>query len=60
VEDGMTRRRPLGLGTHIFVPNADAAVAFHTEAFAAAELIRHRLPDGRVPAEPTDGTWASE
>jgi PhnB protein len=44
----MTRQRPLGLGTHIFVPNADAAVAFYTEAFGAAELIRHRLPDGRV------------
>jgi uncharacterized glyoxalase superfamily protein PhnB len=44
----MTRQRPLGLGTHIFVPNADAAVAFYSEAFGAAELIRHRLPDGRV------------
>jgi hypothetical protein len=44
----MTRQRPLGLGTHIFVPDADAAVAFYSEAFGAAELIRHRLPDGRV------------
>ena len=25
----MTRQRPLGLGTHIFVPDADAAVAFY-------------------------------
>jgi uncharacterized glyoxalase superfamily protein PhnB len=57
----MTRQRPLGLGTHIFVPDADAAVAFYSEAFDAAELIRHHLPDGRVlfvePAEPTDGKW---
>jgi PhnB protein len=44
----MTRQRPLGLGTHIFVPDTDAAVAFYSEAFGAAELIRHRLPDGRV------------
>ena len=44
----MTRQRPLGLGTHIFVSDADAAVAFYSEAFGAAELIRHRLPDGRV------------
>ena len=42
------RQRSLGLGTHIFVADADAAVAFHIEAFGAAELIRHRLPDGRV------------
>ena len=44
----MTPQRPLGLGTHIFVPDADAAVAFYSQAFGAAELIRHRLPDGRV------------
>ncbi len=44
----MTRLRPLGLGTHIFVSDAEAAVAFYREAFGAAELIRHRLPDGRV------------
>ena len=44
----MTRQRPLGLGTHIFVTDADAAVAFYTEAFGATELVRHCLPDGRV------------
>jgi PhnB protein len=44
----MSRQRPLGLGTHIFVTDADAAVAFYIEVFGAAELIRHRLPDGRV------------
>jgi PhnB protein len=44
----MTRRRPLGLGTHIFVEDAEAAVAFYSEAFGAAELVRHRLPDDRV------------
>jgi len=44
----MTRSRPLGLGAHIFVPDAEAAVAFYREAFGAAELIRQRLPDGRV------------
>jgi uncharacterized glyoxalase superfamily protein PhnB len=36
------------LGTHIFVPDADAAVAFYRDAFGASELIRHHLPDGRV------------
>jgi PhnB protein len=44
----MTRSRPLGLGPHLFVPDADAAVAFYADAFGAAEIIRHRLPDGRV------------
>ena len=44
----MTPQRPLGLGTHIFVPDADAAVAFYRDVFGAAELIRQRLPDGRV------------
>jgi uncharacterized glyoxalase superfamily protein PhnB len=44
----MTRLRPLGLGTHVFVSDADAAVAFYTDAFGATEIIRHRLPDGRV------------
>jgi uncharacterized glyoxalase superfamily protein PhnB len=36
------------LGTHIFVTDADAAVRFYSEAFGAAELVRQRLPDGRV------------
>jgi PhnB protein len=44
----MTHTRPLGLGTHLFVADAEAAVAFYREAFGATELIRHRLPDGRV------------
>ena len=44
----MIHQRPLGLGTHIFVPDADAAVAFYRVAFGATEIIRHRLPDGRV------------
>jgi uncharacterized glyoxalase superfamily protein PhnB len=44
----MTRQRPLGLGTHIFVTDADAAVRFYSEVFGAAELVRQRLPDGRV------------
>jgi PhnB protein len=44
----MTHIRPLGLGTHLFVADAEAAVAFYREAFGATELIRHRLPDGRV------------
>jgi PhnB protein len=44
----MTRSRPLSLGTHLFVADAEAAVAFYQEAFSAAELIRHRLPDGRI------------
>jgi uncharacterized glyoxalase superfamily protein PhnB len=33
----MTPQRPLGLGTHIFVPDADAAVAFYSQAFGAAD-----------------------
>jgi uncharacterized glyoxalase superfamily protein PhnB len=44
----MTRPRPLGLCSHIFVSDADAAVAFYTDVFGAAELVRHCLPDGRV------------
>lgn len=44
----MTQQRPLGLGTHIFVPDADSAVEFYRAAFGATELIRHNLPDGRV------------
>jgi hypothetical protein len=44
----MTQQRPLGLGTHIFVPDANAAVEFYRAAFGASELIRHSLPDGRV------------
>jgi PhnB protein len=44
----MTQQRPLGLGTHIFVPDPDAAVAFYRAAFGATELIRHNLPDGRI------------
>jgi hypothetical protein len=44
----MTVQRPLGLGTHIFVPDADAAVEFYRAAFGATELIRHHLPDGRI------------
>jgi PhnB protein len=44
----VTRQRPLGLGTHIFVSDADAAVAYYCEVFGAVELVRHRLPDGRV------------
>lgn len=44
----MTHQRPLGLGAHIFVPDANTAVAFYQQAFGATELIRHRLPDGRV------------
>ncbi|MDN5857271.1 MAG: VOC family protein [Pseudonocardia sp.] len=44
----MTTQRPLGLGTHVFVPDATAAVEFYLRAFGATELMRHRLPDGRV------------
>jgi PhnB protein len=44
----MTLLRPLGLTPHLFVRDADAAVAFYRTAFGAAELLRTRLPDGRV------------
>jgi len=36
------------LTPHIFVRGADAAVAFYRRAFAAEELVRQTLPDGRV------------
>jgi PhnB protein len=44
----MTLLRPLGLTPHLFVRDPDAAVAFYRAAFGAAELLRNRLPDGRV------------
>jgi uncharacterized glyoxalase superfamily protein PhnB len=37
-----------GLTPHLFVPDADAALAFYEAAFGARELFRNRLPDGRV------------
>jgi PhnB protein len=42
------RARPRGLTPHLFVRNADAAVAFYRHAFGAEELFRNTLPDGRV------------
>jgi len=44
----MISQRPLGLCPHLFVRDADAAVAFYRLAFGASELLRNRLPDGRV------------
>jgi PhnB protein len=44
----MTGQRPLGLTPHLFVRDADGAVAFYRTAFGAAELLRNSLPDGRV------------
>ena len=44
----MTGQRPTGLTPHLFVRDTDAAVAFYRTAFGAAELLRNRLPDGRV------------
>jgi uncharacterized glyoxalase superfamily protein PhnB len=44
----MTSQRPIGLTPHLFVRNTDGAVAFYRNAFGAAELLRNRLPDGRV------------
>jgi PhnB protein len=44
----MTAQRPRGLTPHLFVRDADGAVAFYRNAFGAAELLRTRLPDGRV------------
>ena len=44
----MSGRRPRGLTPHVFVRDADGAVAFYRAAFGAAELFRTRLPDGRV------------
>jgi PhnB protein len=44
----MTGQRPRGLTPHLFVRDADGAVAFYRTAFGAAELLRNSLPDGRV------------
>ncbi|HEX2033429.1 MAG TPA: VOC family protein [Chloroflexota bacterium] len=44
----MTGQRPQGLFPHLFVRDADAAVAFYHQAFGAAELFRTVLPDGKV------------
>ena len=44
----MTGQRPRSLTPHLFVRDADGAVAFYRRAFGAAELLRARLPDGRV------------
>jgi PhnB protein len=44
----VSRPRPRSLTPHIFVRGADAAVRFYREAFAAEELFRNTLPDGRV------------
>ena len=44
----MTGQRPRSLTPHLFVRDADGAVAFYRRAFGAAELLRTRLPDGRV------------
>jgi catechol 2,3-dioxygenase-like lactoylglutathione lyase family enzyme len=44
----MTGQRPRGLTPHLFVRDADGAVAFYRTAFGAAELLRTSLPDGRV------------
>jgi uncharacterized glyoxalase superfamily protein PhnB len=44
----VTAVRPLGLSSHIFVTDPDAAVAFYRDAFGATELIRQTMPDGTV------------
>lgn len=44
----MNDRRPLGLNCHIFVRDADAAVAFYRDVFGAAELFRQTMPDGTI------------
>ena len=44
----MSGQRPRSLTPHLFVRDADAAVAFYRTAFGATELLRNSLPDGRV------------
>lgn len=44
----MMRTRPQGLTPHVFVRGADDAVRFYRRAFAAEEIFRQTLPDGRV------------
>ena len=44
----MSDQRPLGLSPHIFVTDADAAIAFYRDVFGATELFRQTLPDGTV------------
>jgi uncharacterized glyoxalase superfamily protein PhnB len=41
-------QRPLGLSSHVFVTDADAAVEFYREVFGATELFRQTTPDGTV------------
>ena len=40
--------RPLALSPHVFVRDAEAAVAFYADAFGATELVRNTTPDGKV------------
>src|SRR5699024_4435220 len=47
-EARVTGTRPHGLSAHLFVRDADGAVAFYREAFGAAEVFRNRLPDGTL------------
>ncbi|MQA83971.1 MAG: VOC family protein [Streptosporangiales bacterium] len=44
----MSTTRPHGLCPHIFVRDADAAVAFYARAFEAHEIFRTALADGHV------------
>ena len=44
----MTDSRPKSLTAHLFVRDTEAAIRFYREAFGAEELVRNRLPDGRV------------
>jgi PhnB protein len=44
----MTSQRPMSLTPHLFVRDADGAVAFYRTVFGATELLRNILPDGRV------------
>jgi PhnB protein len=44
----MTDSRPRSVTPHLFVRDTEAAIRFYRDAFGAEELLRNRLPDGRV------------
>ncbi|WP_157250330.1 VOC family protein [Nonomuraea typhae] len=44
----MTTLRPQGLSPHLFVIDAERAIAFYREAFGAVEVFRNTLPNGVI------------
>ncbi|WP_219469836.1 VOC family protein [Nonomuraea rhizosphaerae] len=44
----MTSLRPQGLSPHLFVRDAEAAIAFYRDGLGAVEVFRNTLPDGVI------------